>query len=221
MGGCEIRQVPLTTLSLEVKPSSQAGSYRLSGRSNLPDGTSLTVQGLRQLGATSAQQTPDQPEHYAILDRKVVVVNQGQWETTLQLWQAGPAGNPAETWQIRVPGGDRRFQPDREVIFTAKTPPSRDDKILERQWEASKQNPAGEQVEFLEGGQWSLQVEQRLTVTPPPVSQQDAKAGVEAIALHRPPATETTATPPDTQISAPPLDPPVSTAPPNPEEQLR
>ncbi|NJM57588.1 MAG: hypothetical protein HC857_09340 [Synechococcales cyanobacterium RU_4_20] len=49
IAGCRSPQASLTQLSLAVKPSDQAGTYQLSGSSNLPDGTRLTVQGLRQL----------------------------------------------------------------------------------------------------------------------------------------------------------------------------
>lgn len=153
---------PVTTqvnqLSLIVEPSDRPGTYRLSGTTDLPDGTELTVQGLRHLQPQGQLLSELQAQdHYAILARNRVQVEAGQWSVTLQLWQPNGAGDPLESWQMVLPQSDRSFEASPDVQFTVSTPPSGDERRLDAQWQSSKVNPALGEIRFTPDGDWYLQ----------------------------------------------------------------
>lgn len=183
VAGCQSSQTSLTQLSLEVKPSRQVGGYKLSGNTNLPDGTELTIQGLRQLTAIEPGMPDDSADSFSILDRKAVRVNEGRWETSLQIWQPGPDGDPAESWQVHLPNGNQSYDPSNEVLFTVTTPPRKDAQALDKQWNASKTNPEGQQVGFTATGLWYLQAAKQLNLAPPIISDEALTGGPDSIAI--------------------------------------
>ncbi|NJR68847.1 MAG: hypothetical protein HC771_09385 [Synechococcales cyanobacterium CRU_2_2] len=220
IAGCQSPQASLTQLSLAVKPSDQAGTYQLSGSSNLPDGTRLTVQGLRQLRSIHPGMAQESRAGFSILDQKIVKVTQGRWTTDLSLWKTAEDGTPAESWQIDLPDGARNFEADAEVLFTTTTPPSNDAQVLEQQWEASKKNPEGYQVGFTAEGRWYLRTQKALALTPPSVSQATVKAETEAIAI-RPAQDKVDRREVDPAIEDPSLAQPLTDAAPAPQEMMR
>ncbi len=183
IAGCQSSQADLTQLSLEVKPSRQVGAYKLSGSTNLPDGTELTIQGLRQLTAIEPGMPDDSADSFSILDRKAIQVNDGRWEASLQIWQSGPDGEPAESWQVHLPNGNQSYDPADEVLFTVTTPPRKDAQALDKQWNASKNNPEGQQVGFTATGLWFLQAGKQLNLAPPIISDEALAGGPETIAI--------------------------------------
>jgi hypothetical protein len=220
IAGCRAPQSSLTELSLEIKSGGQPGTYKLSGASNLPDGTRLTVQGLRQLSSVHAGMAADSRKGFSILDQQVVPVTEGRWETSLSLWNTATDGAAAESWQIDLPGGARNFTADAEVIFTATTPPSKDAKGLEQQWDASKNNPEGQQVGFTADGRWYLRARKTLDLAPPEVTASTVKAATAAIAI-RPEQATPDRLEIDPAITDPSLAKPMTDEAPTPQEILR
>ena len=181
--GCSAVESDVTELSLQVKPSSQRGTYALSGGANVPDGTEVTVQAVRQLENLDLATTALESDQFSILDRQLVKVEAGEWKATLRVWQPAADGELAEPWQVYGLQDDRQFEPENQVSFTVTTPPSNDPKALERQWEASQNNPEGQQVGFTTEGRWYLQASQPLPLEPPVVSSASETASKEAIAV--------------------------------------
>lgn len=154
-------------LLLTVEPGDRPGVYQLSGTTDLPEETELTVQAVRGLTPTGQALPEDSAEeHYAILDRDRVLVSDGRWAVELQLWENN-GGESAESWQIQLPQSDRSFIPENEVRFTVSMPPTGDERALESQWQKSKQTPSDGVVSFTPDGEWFLQAEESVAITPP------------------------------------------------------
>ncbi|NJR50203.1 MAG: hypothetical protein HC780_12185 [Leptolyngbyaceae cyanobacterium CSU_1_3] len=153
---------PQTEFTVQVEPAQQQGSYTVTGRTNLPDFTWVTVQAVRNLNAVQGNQKPT----YSILARSQVEVREGKWETTLNLLQPSDGGAPLEVWQ-----GNRslNLKPETNVTFLAVTDPaSRSLNISEQQ--AGKNLVA----RFTADGKSYLQAEQTLAVSPPTRSAERA-----------------------------------------------
>lgn len=154
-------------LLITVESGNRPGVYQLSGTTDLPEETELTVQAVRGL-TPNGQMLPEDSveEHYAILDRDRVLVRDGSWAVELQLWE-NQGGESAESWQIRLPQSDRSFTPDNNVRFTVSMPPTGDERALEAQWQKSKKTPSDGVVSFTPDGDWFLQAEEVVAITPP------------------------------------------------------
>jgi hypothetical protein len=158
-------------LLLTVDPGDRPGTYALSGTTDLPEGTELMVQAVRQLTPTGQALPEDNPnEHYAILDRDRVQVANGSWSAELQIWQGENGGTPAESWQLQLPQSDRSFTPSNEVLFTVAMPPTGDEQALEAQWQKSKLTPGDGVVSFTPDGEWFLQAQDSRNIAPPEAS---------------------------------------------------
>jgi hypothetical protein len=183
LGACSSENLSggVNKLLLTVEPGDRPGTYALSGTTDLPEGTELTVQAVRQLTPTGQAVPEDNPnEHYAILDRDRVEVANGSWSAELQLWQDGNGGNPAESWQLKLPQSDRSFTPSDEVVFTVTMPPTGDEQALEAQWEKSKLTPGDGVVSFTPDGEWFLQAQDSRPIAPPEVSASSQANGFNA-----------------------------------------
>lgn len=154
-------------LLLTVEPGDRPGTYQLSGTTDLPEETELIVQAVRVL-TPNGQTLPEDSaeEHYAILDRDRALVSSGSWDAELQLWENN-GGESVESWQMQLPQSDRSFTPDNEVRFTVSMPPTGDERALEAQWQKSKQTPSDGSVSFTPDGEWFLQAEESVAITPP------------------------------------------------------
>ncbi len=130
LAGCASTQLPFTlplmtnsqpkavNLDWQTLPLAQPGAYRLSGKTDLPDQTELTILAMRYLypAAAAAQALNPRPT-YSILDYQSAVVEQGSWQTQLNLWQVGADGSFQESWQIDPRQFTVRFAPTEQVIF--------------------------------------------------------------------------------------------------------
>ena len=113
-------QPKLKAVSLiwQVMTLSQPGAYRLSGNTDLPDKTQITIIALRYLYPVAAamQQFNSRPT-YSILDYQSASVEQGNWQTQINLWQVAPDGKFQETWQLDQQRLATRFNPTKQVVF--------------------------------------------------------------------------------------------------------
>lgn len=129
-------------LSVTVTASQIPGTYTIAGSANLPDQTEMTIAAVRylylgvpvgvaaQYGA-SEQLNPNPT--YSVLAYQTVQVNQGKWQTDLNLWQVAPNGSFQESWQLEQPRLKLALQPDANVIFLATLAPIEQLAQLEQQ----------------------------------------------------------------------------------------
>jgi hypothetical protein len=168
--GCVQVRSSKTELTMQVEPAQQQGAYTVTGKTNLPDRTQITVQAIRNLrmGDRVIHQNPT----YSILSRTQVEVKEGKWETTLNLLQA-PNGQPLEVWQASRPQTGLTLEPDTKVTFLAVTDP------VTRSLNVAEQNQGAESlvVRFTADGRSYLQADQVLTISPPtsPIGQSNQK----------------------------------------------
>jgi len=129
-----------TTLTLEATPL-ENGEFALTGTTNLPDQTQLTVLALRYWtpnaaspeldqprgaipGQSTARSGPDAAPLYSVLDYQPVTVTKGEWSTQLQLWQVAADGRYQEPWQAQVETLNLAAQPRDTVQFAITLAPN-------------------------------------------------------------------------------------------------
>lgn len=159
--GCVQARAPKIELTMQVEPAQQQGAYTVTGRTNLPDRTQITVQAIRNL-RTGDRLTNQEPT-YSILSRTQVEVKEGKWQTTLNLVESAANGQPQEVWQTDRAKTGLNFEPDTKVTFLAVTDP------VTRSLNVAEQNQGTESlvVRFTADGRSYLQADQRLTISPP------------------------------------------------------
>jgi hypothetical protein len=113
--GCElvdqIQQImpqPKIELTMQVQ-SSEPGTFILSGRTNLPDQTNLTLQAVRSLKPT-ARILNQQPID-SVLAHSQVSIQNGYWQAQIRLHQISPDGRSLEPWQIEPKNRTIDLQP--------------------------------------------------------------------------------------------------------------
>lgn len=109
---------------MQVSKLNAPGRYQVSGDIALVNDTELGVAALRYLTLTDpVADNPAGSRTYAVLDYAVVEVNDGAWQTELDLWQVGANRQFQEGWQEYSDRLDWSVVPDEEVIFlTIPTP---------------------------------------------------------------------------------------------------
>jgi hypothetical protein len=124
---CSSSKPPDVSLKLSVQPANNPGVYNVTGSTNLPEKSQITVAALRYLRPTNQELiSPDPKPTYSILNRQIVQVEQGRWQTTLNLWQVAPDGRFREAWQLNLNQGQigLSLEPVNEVSFVATFDPA-------------------------------------------------------------------------------------------------
>jgi hypothetical protein len=112
-------------LKINVQSTSRPGSYLVTGSTNLPEHSQITVAALRYLRSTDQQfLSSDSNVTYSILDRRIVEVAQGKWQTPLELWQVAPDGRLQESWQLKSSQIGLSLNPTNDVSFIATFDPA-------------------------------------------------------------------------------------------------
>lgn len=151
-------------LKLNVQSAGRPGLYGVSGSTSLPDKSQITVAAIRYLRPSSEQSiAPDPKTTYSILDRQLVRVDQGKWQATLNLWQAGPDGRLQEAWQLEQSQGESFLEPAPEVSFVAIFDPAGQLPTSEQQ-QTSVPELTGTLVRFTNEGEPYLQASQTLPI---------------------------------------------------------
>lgn len=147
-----------TNLSMQVEATGETGLYKISGQTNLPERTRITVQAIRalQIPGRDSQATSDRS--YSILARTQVTVENGKWQASLNLLQPSTNGK-LEIWQQSNQALDLKLQPDNQVRFLAVTDPENSIEIQSK--------TQGTTVQFTSDGKSYLQTEQFLSIDPP------------------------------------------------------
>lgn len=188
-----VRQLPtlLPNLSsdanfqLRVTPSGRSGVYTVAGNTNLPDKSRITVAAVRYLRPNkpvSPTLTPNLT--YSILAYQDVKVNDGKWQTTLNLWKTAPNGQFKEAWQVEQSKLGLTFTPEPEVTFLATVDPITSLSKLETQLEKQGIKLVSNVVRNTAEGEQFVQAIQVLPIglptgqtTPPPLRPEDVNGG--------------------------------------------
>lgn len=137
MQGCRAswvqKRFPAVTAQMEVIKLNAPGRYQVSGTTGLSENTKMGVAAVRYLTLTKpVSSNPAGRRVYALLDYEVTEVDDGIWQTDLDLWEAGPSGDFQEGWQGY---GDRlgwSVVPDEEIVFLTIPTPTKDLAELEQ-----------------------------------------------------------------------------------------
>lgn len=165
--GCPQAQSSKTELTMQVEPAGQPGTYSITGSTNLPDRTQITIQAVRDLRVGNSSSLTNQEPIYSILAREQVEVANGKWQTTLNLLQPTPGGQPLEAWQVNNPQAGLNLEPDTRVAFLAVTNPVNRSLDIEQQSGNSGRGAEDVIVRFTADGKSYLQSKQILSIDPP------------------------------------------------------
>ena len=160
--GCSaLTSPPDVALKIEAIQQAHLGVYSLSGSTNLPDQSQITVAAVRYLRLTDQQLLPDSDANYSILSRRTVEASQGKWQTMLNLWQVASNGRFQEIWQLERSPIEPLY-PDARVTFLATFDPSGQFHKSQQQLQLK-----GHLVRFTPDGQEYVQASQTLPVAIP------------------------------------------------------
>lgn len=181
---CSPAKPPDIALQLNAKAANLPGSYNVSGTTNLPNQSPITVAAIRYLRPANQEFFgTDSNSIYSILDRQIVRVDQGKWQATLNLWQVAPDGRLQEPWQLGLSKTKLSLNPSTEVSFVATFDPT-GQFLKPEQQEVKSQDLQGSLVRFSSEGLPYVQASQTLQVnlptgkrTPPPVKAEDVNGG--------------------------------------------
>ncbi|MGC1393036.1 MAG: hypothetical protein WA828_02055 [Coleofasciculaceae cyanobacterium] len=171
--------------NIQVTPSGRSGIYTVTGKTNLPDKSSITVAAIRLLKPDKSRilnLTPDQT--YSILAYQDVKVNKGAWQTTLNLWKVAPSGQFQETWQLEQSKLGLSMTSEPDVTFLATVAPTGSLSELESQLEKQGVKLVSNLVRNTVDGERYIQASQVLAVdlpkgqtTPPQPKPEDINGG--------------------------------------------
>jgi hypothetical protein len=164
--GCtQSAQVPIE-LSLNVKSASRPGMYQVSGKTNLPEQSRISVVGIRYLKSLNAANTTAEPS-YSILARQSVEVSQSRWQTTLNVLQLGANGQSLEAWQTRQRTRLAMIPASNTIVFVAIFEPERQTPSVQQEIKAKRLNLNKDSIQLTDAGQPYLQVQQSISAAPP------------------------------------------------------
>lgn len=178
-----IHNKPLKEIALDwqVDKLTEPGTYEIAGKTNLPDRTQLTVAALRYLYpvAAAARKLNDNPT-YTILDYQSVTVEQGAWQTQLNLWQVDADKTFKENWQIDQQGLAMRFNPGDEVVFLVTLTPIDQLLDLKQPLSTKGQTFQSSRIRTTPEGELYAQSQQTLTIELPTGKSTSASPQLQA-----------------------------------------
>ncbi len=173
-----------------VQPVSGKNIYRISGNTNLPESSQITIAAVRYLRPSTidGDQSLQSPEgrKRSILARQNVKVKQGKWEAQLNLVQVASNGSFQEVWQANQ--GHTQLLADSGVTFIATFDPSSRVQGVQESTSVTKQATIqeleGPLLRFTNEGEKYVQASQTLLIplpegktTPPPRRWEDINGG--------------------------------------------
>lgn len=179
---CAASKPPEMALKVNVQAATNPGSYNVSGTTNLPNQSPITVAAIRSLRPSNQQLLQDDASaSYSILDRQIVQVDQGKWQATLNLVQVAADGSLKEAWQIGSSAVEA-LTPTPEVSFVAIFDPTGQN--FKSKQAVNTQDIRGNLVRFSPEGLPYVQAAQSLKVslpngrrTPPKLTAQEVNGG--------------------------------------------
>ncbi|MGB5960931.1 MAG: hypothetical protein WBG73_09765 [Coleofasciculaceae cyanobacterium] len=178
---CTPAKPPEMALKVNVQAASSPGTYNVSGTTNLPNQSPITVAAIRSLSPANQLLQDDAGATYSILDRQIVQVDQGKWQATLNLVQVAPDGRLKEAWQLGS-SAVAALSPSPQVSFVAVFDPTAQN-FKSKQF-VSNQDIRGNLVRFSPEGVPYVQAAQSLKIslptgrrTPPKPRSQEINGG--------------------------------------------
>ncbi|BAY20968.1 hypothetical protein NIES2100_07120 [Calothrix sp. NIES-2100] len=173
--GC-VQKAPVETqLEIQNVQSSESDIlYKITGSTNLPESSRITVSAVRYLRPTAGQPgvllNSNTSNKLSILARQVVQVKQGKWQADLNLWQVAPDGSFEEVWQANQT--QMKLMPESGVTFIATFDPAgqweqSDNLKSEEKLKLENQELEGKLVRFTNEGEKYAQASQTLLISPP------------------------------------------------------
>ncbi|AKG22124.1 hypothetical protein [Calothrix sp. 336/3] len=178
-------------IQLEIKAvefQGSGGKYNITGSSNLPNSSQITVAAVRYLQPKAApkQELTESniDTNRSILARQIVKVEQGKWEANLNLWEeVSPQGNYQEPWQKNPM--QSQFTPEGDVTFIATFDPTSQWQRLDQQTgkipEPETQKLEGKSLRFTSEGEKYVQASQIISVSLPTGKTTPPTKGAEDI----------------------------------------
>lgn len=172
-------------ITMQVERVGDSGAYNVTGRTNLPDNTDLTIAAVRYLNpAQPVTGNANAAPTYAILDYQSTTVADGQWRTTLGLWEIAPDGVYRESWQRDQTRTKLQVNPEPDVHFLVTlAAPDQLEAVAQQLTEAGLEFPTSMLRTTAEGIPY-LQMQQTLAIalpsgstTPPELTAQDINGG--------------------------------------------
>ena len=155
--------------------------YLVSGKTNLPENSTIEVSALRYFRPTAKSFAPRLNPPYSILSRQRTQIEQGQWRVKLKLWQVASDGSFQEEWQLNA---SKASKPISEVTFLALVNPNSQTPKLREKLEKQAENFAERLIRFTSDGQWYVQAAESLPLslptgktTPPPLRAENINSG--------------------------------------------
>ncbi|WP_242045653.1 MULTISPECIES: hypothetical protein [unclassified Calothrix] len=138
--GCEKKASVETQLEIQNVQSTESNRlYKITGNTNLPESSRISVAAVRYLRPTAGQTgvllNSRNSTQLSILARQIVEVKQGKWEADLKLWEVAPDGRFQEVWQGNQ--AQMKLTPESGVTFIATFDPA-------GQWEQSDNQKSAE-----------------------------------------------------------------------------
>jgi hypothetical protein len=156
---CARLQPTPVELSLKVEPVGQPGTYRVSGTTNLPDQSQISISGIRYLNSQSSPSST--ANQYSILAHQNTRVVDGKWQAVVNLWQVAPDGRYQEAWQLnQSKPGSTGLKPAEQVLFTAVFEPGNQTPSVQQQLKQNPKKLDGSLIQTTSEGQPYLQISQ-------------------------------------------------------------
>ena len=170
---------------IQVTPSNRPGVYTVSGKTNLPDKSRITVAAIRFLKPDDLRVEKLAPNQtYSILAYQDIKVNQGAWQTTLNLWKVAPSGQFQEAWQLEQSQLGLSMASERDVTFLATVAPTGSLSELESQLDKQGVKLVSNLVRNTVDGERYIQASQVLGIAlptgqtnPPQLKPEDINGG--------------------------------------------
>jgi hypothetical protein len=190
--GCVKKAQVQTQLEIQNVQAEQSNAlYKITGSTNLPESSRITVAAVRYLRPTAGQSggllNSNTSTKLSILARQIVEVKQGKWQADLNLLQVAPDGSFEEVWQANQT--QMKLTPESGVTFIATFDPGSqweqsDNSQSEEKLKPENQELEGKLVRFTNEGEKYAQASQTLLIplptgktTPPRPLPEDVNGG--------------------------------------------
>ncbi|WP_190488093.1 hypothetical protein [Pseudanabaena sp. FACHB-2040] len=128
----------------------------------------MSVSAIRNFDpGTLAGDGESEATQFVILDRQFAQVENGTWQTALNLWQVAPDGRYRENWQLDRPIPPAGASPSSTITFLVALEPSAFSRSVDRRAVATLDEPGNTLLSFTSSGEPYLQVSQAIAVALP------------------------------------------------------
>jgi hypothetical protein len=144
---------------------------------------------------------------YVVVAQQWVDTQEGNWQTTLKLRQAGVNGTALESWQQQAVDKTLAMTAEQQVLFVAQTTPIQRDLRLEGDSEtATNATLQSEVLKIATDGSRYLKAQQSMMIPPPQITNNKQNNNQQIISVQAKPISESGDPKKQEKIDAPLLD---------------